>query len=1413
MGLRSIELTCLSNLGEDWFVAHGGLSFSLLPMREKACAISLPGGRMEVFDFVVSPSNSPFVPFVTVTGQLQPRPGTLGQIEILDNTNFLILDQQPGEVWLYDDVTFNPFNPVNLRYTMPDGTVFEFTDGKVTRVTDTNGNSLAFTLDGIEHSSGIGVDFERDSLGRITAITDPSGQTQHYAYSANGDLMSHTDALAHVTRFFYNTRHGLLRIEDPLGNSAIRSEYDERGRLIALIDAAGNRTEHDYDDEARLKTTTFPDGSTRVVAYDERGNIESRTRLVTIDGVPVFSEETWEYDEAGNPTRIVDADGIVQESEWNDDREWTRRVIDPGGLELVEEQEFDLGGLLARSVDALGRERHYRYDNSNNVTFSPGPGGMDFSLSYESGGRLESLGDPRGDLTRLEYNSAGQVIARETRSPEGLVLTRTEFELDANGRIISQTEVGLADGEASRTTILIRDAMGRVISATNPLGEITGFEYDAIGNVTAMIDPLGARTEMEYDDRGLMVERRLPDGGVETFDFDHAGRQILHVDPDGVARATEYDELGRVVAELVDGQLMARRVYSPGGRLVAEVDALGNRTDYEYDSAGRMIRSVLPEVFDALSGSPQRPEVLMEYNALGQRTAMVDPLGRRTEYVYDDAGYLSRVIHPDGSEREHEFDAAGRHLSVTDEEGYSTLFDYDAAGRLIQVLQPSPAPGEPRPETLYFYDSFGQLRSRVDALGRVTAFEYDAAGRRTRKIMPDGTAREFEYDAAGRQSRIIDFDGAELLFSHDALGRLLSRSGPGVVELISYTAAGRRATVSDSRGLTVFDHDDHGRLAGFVEGDGLGIDYAYDARGQLVSLTVDGQTTEYAWDAVGRLASVTTDEGTVSYAYDLAGQLVSKSLPNGVVREVEYDLRGRPLEVSLRDPADTLIEQFVSTYSPRGKRLSVTTSDGTVETYDYDPIGRLIEAERTGSDPFALAFEYDPVGNRLRQVMDGVETLYSYGPNHELIAVGPDSFEYDLRGNRIAAVIKGQAIDYQWDAFGRLTGVNTPDGQAAFQYDVDDRRVARVIDGDRIRQLIDPRNVSGFAQVVAEYTDTGQIEARWHYGRQLLAQQRQAQTHHYGLDHRGSVALLTDDAGQVTDRYGYLPFGDLNAASGATPNPYRFNAERYEPAARAYDLRQRSYDACTGTFVSRDPFPGFQDRPFSLHPYQFGDADPVNHIDPLGLFTLPEISIAQVIQGGMRLANFISKARVVCKATTPIKVVNAITAAGQIAAFSLNVASGKADFKTGITVPLSTDPGGPKFKLEINPDFGFSNPAERSFEIKASVEEDGRSTPAMGVKITPNAIIPSGGIGKSFTLVEIAACGLTVATLDLNAELTAEVGVSLSGLSGKTTFKAQLALGFKNAAFGFFDSGGLEWTFIEISRASNEPPVNRFFEP
>ena len=50
-------------------------------------------------------------------------------------------------------------------------------------------------------------------------------------------------------------------------------------------------------------------------------------------------------------------------------------------------------------------------------------------------------------------------------------------------------------------------------------------------------------------------------------------------------------------------------------------------------------------------------------------------------------------------------------------------------------------------------------------------------------------------------------------------------------------------------------------------------------------------------------------------------------------------------------------------------------------------------------------------------------------------------------------------------------------------------------------------------------------------------------------------------------------------------------------------LRARWYNPTDGTFLTRDPFPGFAAVPYSQHPYQYGYSNPVSNTDPRGRCT------------------------------------------------------------------------------------------------------------------------------------------------------------------------------------------------------------------
>jgi RHS repeat-associated protein len=67
--------------------------------------------------------------------------------------------------------------------------------------------------------------------------------------------------------------------------------------------------------------------------------------------------------------------------------------------------------------------------------------------------------------------------------------------------------------------------------------------------------------------------------------------------------------------------------------------------------------------------------------------------------------------------------------------------------------------------------------------------------------------------------------------------------------------------------------------------------------------------------------------------------------------------------------------------------------------------------------------------------------------------------------------------------------------------------------------------------------------------------------------------------------------------------------------AAEWGLWRRSYNPEVGRFVSVDPHPGDLLNPVSLHKYLYANADPINHVDPTGLFSVASSLSVTGIQG------------------------------------------------------------------------------------------------------------------------------------------------------------------------------------------------------
>jgi RHS repeat-associated protein len=99
----------------------------------------------------------------------------------------------------------------------------------------------------------------------------------------------------------------------------------------------------------------------------------------------------------------------------------------------------------------------------------------------------------------------------------------------------------------------------------------------------------------------------------------------------------------------------------------------------------------------------------------------------------------------------------------------------------------------------------------------------------------------------------------------------------------------------------------------------------------------------------------------------------------------------------------------------------------------------------------------------------------------------------------------------------------------------------------------------------------------------------------YATDALGSVRLTLDNNGTAYSGATYDPWGSPERGSVGT---FGFTGE-LQQGDQVY-LRARWYNANNGTFTSKDPFEGYPQQPYSLHPYQYAYSNPVLWTDPSG---------------------------------------------------------------------------------------------------------------------------------------------------------------------------------------------------------------------
>src|SRR5208283_3683071 len=204
---------------------------------------------------------------------------------------------------------------------------------------------------------------------------------------------------------------------------------------------------------------------------------------------------------------------------------------------------------------------------------------------------------------------------------------------------------------------------------------------------------------------------------------------------------------------------------------------------------------------------------------------------------------------------------------------------------------------------------------------------------------------------------------------------------------------------------------------------------------------------------------------------------------------------------------------------------------------------------------------------------------------------------------------------FAYDFENRLKSMTAGSVTVTIEYDADGNRVTKTVNGVTTRYLVDDLNPTGYAQVVEEVT-AGAVTRQYTYGLQRISQTQQIANAwtpaFYGYDGGGTVRLLTDSTGSVTDTYDYDAWGNTVNTTGSTPNVYLYRGEQYDSDLNLYYLRARYFNPLTSRFLTKDPAAGNVNEPRSLHRYLYTYADPVNGRDPSGRFNLGEYAMSLV---------------------------------------------------------------------------------------------------------------------------------------------------------------------------------------------------------
>ena len=924
--------------------------------------------------------------------------------------------------------------------------------------------------------------FEYTDDSYLSAVIYPNGCKTLYNYWNNvstasfAPLISVTDAEGYVTYFEW-----VLGIGN--GTPQVRKVIEPEGKI----------TYFNYPASWDTRVTQLGRGTTYYLYAIDSGSDQVITLTNKTD--PLGNATYFGYDPTLNRvTQRQDPNGYVQYFQYTGGAALNKYAIvkwsyvapaGSGGAGALPMSQFSYKQgapstykpttlVGARNTFTYPVYTYYLYDGSQGLVGIVDPLANSTLYKRDSLGRVTAVQDPRNNVTYYNYGTVTGHLDSEVAA-DGVVAYYGYNSF--RDMLQSVSPRWPENGFAAFTTYYAYDQLSRPVRTTDPLGNVTYYDWTPRSDLLDMVDARGTETAYTYNGLRLLTEQVVTDSsgnqlalekygydiyknrirtqdalGYSTYFFyDQLDRGTAFRDALGNSSYFGYDSMGNPIAISDRRGMWTYYVYDTLSRTTARTDSLGNSSSYFYDLASNL----------SVQQDERGSSTYYFYDQLDRLNVTRDALANPTYFFFDPAGNRSVEVDSRFNATYHYYDSRNRAICTLDAQGSLSYYFYDGGGNQTCAVNKRGV------ATYYAYDALDRLNIIRDGLGNCVYFFFDAVGNSTVQRDARGNVTYFVYDGLNRLVQMVNPLGDQQLVIYDAAGNPCEFQSEVTLQNPSY---GLQAYGTTSYGGVAYNsrvlvYDSLRRVVSSVDVVGNATYYAYDPVGNLTSITdPDNHATLFQYDAMNRPSGIRMpDTGSVYFFYDASSNRMKEVDPRGNATYYTYDSLNRPAQI-----CDILGRSLYFGYDQVGNHSKHVDAELGTSYFAYDAINRRSSVAYTpaGADigvslRSSAYFVYDQMGNLTAMGdLSGLQ-VFGYDALNRMSRrkYGQGStvyFFYDAVWNVTARrypATSGVAY-YSYDAVNRQTAAQAPSGATAyFTYDLSPKFTGKVL-GNNVQQTI-----------------------------------------------------------------------------------------------------------------------------------------------------------------------------------------------------------------------------------------------------------------------------------------------------------------------------------------------------------------------